>query len=220
MEDNNHMIINLLCDNNKSWIIPYVNSIRERLLKLNYRVFFINSYEQIVEGELLFLLSCEKIMPQKYLGLNKHNLVIHESDLPKGKGWSPITWQILEGKNEITITLFEASTDVDSGKIYMKETIILNGSETLPKIKHQQGIFTEKLVLDFVKRYPNIKGIEQVGEESFYRKRTSEDSELDINKTIDDQFNLLRVVDNERYPAFFYKNNKKYVIKIYETDDK
>jgi len=28
----------------------------------------------------------------------------------------------------------------------------------------------------------------------------------------------LRVVDNERYPAFFYRQGKKYIIKIYEED--
>ena len=51
---------------------------------------------------------------------------------------------------------------------------------------------------------------------TFYRKRTPSDSCLDINKSINEQFNLLRVVDNERYPAFFKKNNIKYVVKIYK----
>ena len=45
---------------------------------------------------------------------------------------------------------------------------------------------------------------------------TSEGSELDINKSIKSQFNMLRVVDNERYPAFFSHKKKKYIIKIYE----
>jgi len=29
---------------------------------------------------------------------------------------------------------------------------------------------------------------------------------------------LLRVCDNERYPAFFELNNTKYIIKIYNTN--
>jgi methionyl-tRNA formyltransferase len=46
--------------------------------------------------------------------------------------------------------------------------------------------------------------------------RTSKDSKLNMNKTIKNQFNLLRIVDNERYPAYFIYNNKKYILKIYE----
>ena len=42
-------------------------------------------------------------------------------------------------------------------------------------------------------------------------------SSIDIDKTFREQFNLLRVVDNKRYPAFFYFKNQKYVIKIEKT---
>ena len=61
-----------------------------------------------------------------------------------------------------------------------------------------------------------LSGMEQSGEESFYPRRLPKDSELDINKSIDEQFNLFRIVDNDKYPAFFIKNGKKYVLKIYE----
>ena len=42
----------------------------------------------------------------------------------------------------------------------------------------------------------------------------SEDSLLDFNKTITEQFNLLRVVDNDKYPAFFENQGEKYFLKI------
>ena len=46
------------------------------------------------------------------IDLSKHSLVVHSSNLPQGKGWSPMTWQIIEGKNKITNTLFEAVSAV------------------------------------------------------------------------------------------------------------
>ena len=49
------------------------------------------------------------------LALHKNNLVIHASDLPQGKGWSPMPWQIAEGRNDIVFTLFEAVAGVDAG---------------------------------------------------------------------------------------------------------
>ena len=34
---------------------------------------------------------------------------------------------------------------------------------------------------------------------------------LSASVKINEQFNLLRIVDNERYPAYFYKEGKKYI---------
>ena len=65
-----------------------------------------------------------------------------------------------------------------------------------------------------------MKEKEQIGEESFFKKRGAEDSELDTEQSIKDQFNLLRVVDNEKYPAFFEHLGKKYILKIYKADEK
>ena len=46
----------------------------------------------------MFVIGYTKILPKEFLEGNKLVLVIHESDLPKGKGFSPVQWQILEGK--------------------------------------------------------------------------------------------------------------------------
>jgi methionyl-tRNA formyltransferase len=212
------MLIQILVDNPNSWIIPYAKELAEKITtELGYEANFTTKHENISKGNVLCLLSCEKIFSN--LELNQYNLVVHESDLPQGKGWSPLTWQILEGKNAIPITLFEAQEKVDSGVIYNKTTIDLEGHELIEEIKHLQGLATQKLILDFLKNIDQMKGIEQEGKESFYPKRTEKDSELDPSKSIDEQFDLLRVCDNERYPAFFMKNGKKYLVKIYKEED-
>ena len=125
---------------------------------------------------------------------------------------------MLEGVRQIPVTLFEATEAVDAGEIYAQEYIELEGHELWPQIKHKQGLATQKLILDFIATYPNVKGREQEGEETFYPKRGLADSSLDIEKSIKDQFNLLRVSDNERYPAHFTINNHRYIIKIYRDD--
>ena len=56
----------------------------------------------------------------------------------------------------------------------------------------------------------------QNGKSSFNKRRTKKDSEININKSIKSQFNLLRICDNNKYPAFFKYRNTKYVIKIYK----
>ena len=204
------MKIALVCDNNNSWIIPYVKKLNELIKSLNHESQIFHRYEDVKSGDLAFFLGCETMVPNKILALNNKNLVVHESELPKGKGWSPLTWQILEGKDRIPITLFEANSEVDSGDIYLQDQIKLEGHELLREIKHLQGEYTIKLVLKFINMYPDIEGRKQEGTPTFYSRRKPVDSRLDIDKTIEEQFNLLRVVDNERYPAYFIYNNIKY----------
>ena len=66
------------------------------------------------------------------------NLVLHASNLPKGRGFAPLQWQILKKKNKIIMTLFEAVKNVDSGKIFAKDQIKLNGTELYMKMKQNQ----------------------------------------------------------------------------------
>jgi|SRR3990167_3153960 len=206
--------ITLLIDNPTSWIAPYAKKIKKMLQQRGHQVTYCNSANKIPLGDCAFFLSCEKIVPKSILSRNEHNLVIHESSLPKGKGWSPLTWQILAGKNVVPITLFEAVDKVDSGPIYSKKLMRFRGDELLDELHKVQGEKTVELVLEFVKKYPKVTPKNQFGQESFYRKRNSKDSELNINKTISEQFNLLRVVDNKKYPAFLKYLGKTYLIKI------
>ncbi|MDW8297667.1 MAG: hypothetical protein RMJ97_12380, partial [Raineya sp.] len=91
---------------------------------------------------------------------------------------------------------------------------VFEGHELLPELQAKFGQTTVKLIKAFVEKYPNIQGKKQIGKPTYYPKRTPKDSELDINKTINEQFNLLRVCDNEQYPAFFVKDGIKYILKI------
>ena len=206
------MLIQILVDNPSSWIMPYTRELVQGLSDLGQEVLLFHDEQEVMQGDILCLLACEKIFTN--LHLNKHNLVVHESALPRGKGWSPVSWQILEGKNVIPVTLFEASKSVDAGPIYDQILLELEGHELLPEIKHKQGIITQQLILKFVHQYPHNLSKKQEGDSTYYPRRAPEDSELDIHKTIDEQFNLLRVCDNERYPAFFIKDGKKYIFKI------
>jgi len=206
------MKITILTDNRNSWMIPFVEQLKIKLN--NHSVSHVFSQDKLTSGDIMLILSCENIISERILSLHKKNIVIHPSDLPKGRGWSPLAWQVIEGKNAIPITLFEASKEIDAGVIYIKDIIRLDGTELNEDIKQKQGIKTIEMISKYIQK-PN-KGIKQNGDATFYKKRTTNDSELNINKSISDQFNLLRVVDNERYPAFFRIRGKKYFIKIYD----
>lgn len=206
------MRLQILCDNSSSWIIPYLRAYVEIKTEQGLDCRFCQTHNDVSEGDVLVLLSCEKLF--KGLHLNKYNLVVHESLLPEGKGWSPLTWQILEGKSEIPVTLFEAEERVDSGLIYGVEYIRLAGHELINEIRSLQAASTFSLLDKFIADYPNNSGVKQLGDSTFYHIRTAQDSELSIHLTLSEQFNLLRVCDNERYPAFFIVEGIKYYLKI------
>jgi len=201
----------------QQWFIPYARELNNQIK--NCELFF-NHEDIIKKYDVIFILSYHKIIQKEFLTKNKHNIVVHASNLPKGKGWAPLFWQVMENKNIIPFTMFEASHGVDDGDIYMQKDLSLSGYELNNELREKQAKHTITMCLEFLNNYKKYKKPQmQSGEESFYKKRTSKDSELDINKTIKEQFNLLRVVDNENYPAFFYKNNKKYILKIEEVND-
>jgi methionyl-tRNA formyltransferase len=208
------MQITILTDNPNSWIIDYMDDLKSSLKE--HEVSHIYNSSDIVGGDIMLILSCEKILKAEHLKLHKSNIVVHPSKLPAGKGWSPVAWQVIEGCNSIPVSLFEASEAVDAGDVYLVDYIELEGHELNEEIKHKQGILTIKMIKQYIDQFEQIVGVPQSGEESFYPRRRYKENELDVNKSIAEQFNLLRVVDNERYPAHFQLNGKNYILKIYK----
>ncbi|MEA2047513.1 MAG: formyltransferase family protein [Campylobacterota bacterium] len=194
------------------WFIPYAKQLQE---KLSSSHLFYDHNEISEVYDIVFILSYHKIIPLEQLKANRHNIVIHASALPQGKGWAPMFWQVLEGTNDIPFTMFEASTGVDDGDIYMQKTLHLTGYELNDLLREKQANFIIDMCIGFIDKYDEYKlPHKQNGEESFYSKRNAKDSELDINKTIEEQFNVLRIASNEDYPAFFEIDGHKYIIKI------
>ncbi|MDX1726574.1 MAG: formyltransferase family protein [Pseudoalteromonas tetraodonis] len=184
--------------------------------KQRYDIELLTSVEQINrKGILLFLVSCSEIVKKSHRDYFIHTLVLHASDLPKDRGWSPHVWAVVNGKSKLTLSLLEAEDKVDTGAIWKKVDITLDGSELYDEINKK--LFDAELQL-ITWACENVDSVVPVLQDesatNYLRKRTPEDSEVDISQSLESQFNLLRVCDPERFPAYFYKNGCKYKIKI------
>jgi methionyl-tRNA formyltransferase len=171
-------------------------------------------------GDILFLVSCSELISPKDREGYRHTLVIHASDLPLGRGWSPHVWQVIEGAAKITVSLLEADEPVDTGRIWLKKTFEVKPHWLWDEIN--DALFETELGLmeEAIKNLGQITPSKQHEKESsYYRKRVPQDSVLDINKTIREQFNLLRVCDPLRYPATFEIHGKKYKLTVEKVDD-
>jgi methionyl-tRNA formyltransferase len=208
------MKISILTDNQTSWFIQYGKILEQQLLNLNHDVVYVYDKHNLREGDICFLLSCSRIVEDKFLLLHKNNIVVHASDLPNGKGFSPLQWQILDGSNKIVLSLIEAVSEVDAGPIYFKHSIIFEGHELYNELRVALGLEIIDMCLKYVIHYKELKPVQQVGESTFYRKRTKIDDQIDPCKTITELFNHFRIADNQNYPLYFYLNGYKYLIKI------
>jgi methionyl-tRNA formyltransferase len=192
--------LTILVNNPEGWVRPLARRFVQELSQ-SYRATYVERAADVPEGDAAFLLGCSRIVSAEILRRNRLNLVVHGSDLPQGRGFSPIPWQVLEGRNRIPVVLFEAEETLDSGPIYFKDVIDLDGTELLDEIHLKTWEKIEFLVGKFLKHYPAVSPQPQQGAPSFYPKRRREDDELDPNETLAAQFDHLRIVDNERYPA-------------------
>ena len=178
------------------------------VLKIKYKI-DINE-----KAEMLFLLGyTSKFDTSKYKKINFFFLV-HESHLPKGRGWSPIKHQLLANKNKIKCCLISCKDPIDSGDIYETGILNINNTDLYDDIKNKQYKVTINLIIRLLKKYPNIKSKKQIGKVTWYKKLSSKDDKLDFNMSISSQFNKIRSTDYRNYPNFFFINNEKFYLKI------
>lgn len=167
-------------------------------------------------GDILFLISCSEIVRSVHRDLYKKVLVIHASNLPRGRGWSPYIWDIIGGANSITLCLIEAEDSVDSGSVWARRTLAVPKHALYDEIN--EILFSaESELMDFA--VENFDSVETCAQDSdvaptYYRRRTPEDSEVDPDKSISSQFDLIRVCDPARFPAFFKLHGHTYKLTV------
>lgn len=206
-----------LLDRRNPWIIPYTEEYcLSNKLRISENIIYDSRYAS--NFDFCFVLGYMDIIDVKKLDKFCKFFVIHESSLPKGRGFAPLIWQILEGKNTIDICLLEMRKEVDSGGILLKSVMIFDGHELYDEIRCIQAKTTFELIDNFLANRENLTTQEQVGESSYYNKRSPNDSELDPDKSIINQFNLLRACDNEKWPAYFKVKDKTYILKIFKKE--
>ena len=186
--------------------------VEEHRSEFNAQIF--RDFRDLEGGDILFLISCHQMIRKEVRSRFGHTLVIHASALPQGRGMSPHVWQILEGANQITVTLLNAEDAVDSGDIWHQVQLQLDGSELYNEI-HAKLFQAEIDLMNWaVQNLKNAQPRVQSGVASYYPRRTPEDSRIDPEKPLSTSFDLLRIADPDRYPAFFDYRNHRYTIQI------
>jgi methionyl-tRNA formyltransferase len=209
------MKLNILTSGN-SMFVADAERLQEEFRIGGHEAQIFTDHRTLEFGEILFILSYFKILPESALALHRHNIVVHASDLPEGRGFSPMAWQIVKGRGVITFSLFEAVAELDAGPVYTRSKLNLKGTELFAEWKALQNEQVISMVRQFVAEYPSIlkRAVPQSGEGSVYRRRTSSDDRLDPDASLGSQFDKVRVCDPSNYPAWFEYRGRKFRLRI------
>jgi methionyl-tRNA formyltransferase len=214
------MKISILTSDPDHPVVPQLRLWRTEMEAWGHDVAICFDKRELAPADILFLISCGEILTESDRRSFGTVLVLHASELPQGRGWSPHIWAILCGASRITVCMLEAAEPVDSGPVWLTIPFELEGHELLPEINALLFKAELTLMTDAVVRFSEHRPVPQSGEPGPYMKRrTPEDSRLDPGQTLAEQFDLLRVVDNDRYPAFFDHRGHRYVLRIAKVDD-
>lgn len=186
-----------------------------------HQVELVRQKSELSGGDILFLISCSEIVCAVDRSAYRFTLVLHASDLPHGRGWSPHIWRLIEGADEITLSLLEAEDKVDSGRIWKKLKFPIPKHALWDEINTRLFEAEIKLIDFAVSEFEQVSPSLQDAsiEASYYPRRIPADSQIDPCKSIVSQFDRIRVCDPNRFPAFFELHGKKYKLILEKIDD-
>lgn len=141
---------------------------------------------------IFFIHYRHKIPPEIY---NKYTCIgFHMTDLPYGRGGSPLQNLILRGKKETTLTAFKITDEMDAGDIYLKRELSLSGKAE--EIYERVYKLANEMIEEIVKTHPTPKPQGECVE--YFSRRVPDDSYMKMIT-----YDRIRMVDAEGYPKAF-----------------
>lgn len=130
---------------------------------------------------------------------NYECVVFHMTDLPFGRGGSPLQNLISRGYKTTKISAIKVEQGLDTGDVYLKRTLGLEG--TASEIFQRSTYIIEGMIIDIIKN--KIQSVPQVGEIVAFKRRKPADSDLVDLSDLEKVYDHIRMLDCEGYPHAF-----------------
>lgn len=163
---------------------------------------FTAEYLQELKPDKIFIPHWSNVIPEN-IWANFECIVFHMTDLPYGRGGSPLQNLIVRGHKETDISALRVEKGLDTGDIYLKKPMSLEGTAEEIYLRASDIIedMIEKIILDNPVPKP------QSGKPVVFVRRKPADSDMseltDINKVYD----YIRMLDAEGYPHAYIELN-------------
>lgn len=183
---------------------------KKNFLKLSKKILVLRNLKKkkidSLKPKIIFFIHWSKIIDE-YFFKNYLCIQFHASDLPKGRGGSPIQNQIINGIKKTKITAFKIDKNLDHGPICLKKNFLLNGN--LFNILKRMERTCVTMIKEIIKK-KNLKFNQQKGKVSFYKRRKKRDSNIFFQdlKNLNNYYDFIRMLDAKSYPSAYLDNNK------------
>ena len=131
---------------------------------------------------------------------NYECVVFHMTDLPYGRGGSPLQNLIVRGHKETRISAIKVTENLDGGPVYMKRPLSLEGSAQEIFVRCADIIFQEMLPSFLTEK---IEPKPQEGEPVVFKRRKPEDGQITPDMKLGKIYDYIRMLDAEGYPRAY-----------------
>ena len=153
-----------------------------------------------IEPRYIFFPHWSHIIPAS-IHSNYECVIFHMTDLPYGRGGSPLQNLIQRGHQETQISALRCVAELDAGPIYMKRRLCLGGAAS--EIFLRAAGIIESMIEDIIRLEPVPQ--QQQGEITTFRRRTPDESDLARAQisNLNGFFDFIRMLDADGYPKAF-----------------
>ncbi len=128
-------------------------------------------------------------------------IAFHMTDVPFGRGGSPLQNLIVRGHSETKMTALRMTSEFDAGPVYLKKPLSLDGSAL--EIYERAAGLTAVMIEEIIST--DIEPDEQVGEPTVFPRRTPAESEIPEDLDPEGVFDFIRMLDAPGYPKAFVR---------------
>ena len=173
--------------------------------------------------DLALMIHWRYMTPQAFIdALPLGAVVIHDSLLPKYRGFSPTAWAIADGQTECGATMFYPNKEMDCGDIIDQMRVEIKSTDTIKEVFEKVTDVYKKLVrnniFDIILKTAS-RTPQNHTDATSRPKRKADDYKIDLSKSADEIIDLVRA-SVAPYPGAFIEANgrKMRIIKVrFET---
>lgn len=158
----------------------------EKLESINPLYVFFPHWSWIIPAEIYEKFNC---------------VVFHMTDLPFGRGGSPLQNLIVRGIYQTKISAIKVSAGVDTGDVYFKENLDISSGNADEILSNASDIIFQKMIPRFIKDNP--AAVPQEGKVVTFKRRTPDQSEIPDGLSQRQIYDYIRMLDGEGYPRAF-----------------
>lgn len=160
------------------------------------------AFLQSIQPRYIFFLHWSWIVPKEIVQAFEC-VNFHMTDLPYGRGGSPLQNLILAGHAETKLTAHRMVKELDAGPVYLKEPLSLagNAEEILRRANALSGVMIQRIVQEKPAAKP------QAGKVTLFERRKPEQSRIPDSLNAKQLYDFIRMLDAEGYPPAFIETH-------------